>query len=77
VTRGCARSMQYSCHTGGMSETPEATPDDDAKERFRKALEDKKSRGGYGAQGSSADKSAAPGSSKKAGGKREFRRKSG
>ncbi len=60
-----------------MSETPDATPEDDAKERFRKALDEKKSRGGYGAQSGSADKGGASGSSKKAGGKREFRRKSG
>jgi hypothetical protein len=59
------------------TEESDTTLEDDPKERFRQALEDKKSRGGYSGQGSSTEKGAAAGSSKKAGGKREFRRKSG
>jgi len=60
-----------------MSTTPETPQEDDPKERFRQALEEKKSRGGYTGQGGTAEKTNAAGSSKKAGGKREFRRKSG
>jgi membrane-associated protein len=63
-----------------MAESPSddsPAPSDDPKERYRQALEQKKQRGGYGSAGSSASDGSAKGSSAKAGGKREFRRKSG
>ena len=59
--------------------TPAAdtTPAADAKERYRQALEQKNERGGHGASGASGGSTSAKGTSAKAGGKREFRRKSG
>ncbi len=52
-------------------------PVDDPKERYREALERKKAQSGHHGQGQSSGNAAAKGSSAKAGGKREFRRKSG
>jgi len=50
---------------------------DDSREKFHQALEAKKARGGHrGAEGG-GDSGGTKGSSAKAGGKREFRRKSG
>ncbi|MFZ9987996.1 MAG: DUF5302 domain-containing protein [Candidatus Nanopelagicales bacterium] len=61
-----------------MSEdTPDQEPADDPKERFRQALERKNAQGGHRGQGQSSSGTNAKGSSAKAGGKREFRRKSG
>lgn len=50
---------------------------EDPKERYRQALERKKAQGGHHGQSHTASGSAAKGSTAKAGGKREFRRKSG
>lgn len=55
--------------------TPEAS--DDPKERFRQALEAKKHRGAHGGTGPSSADAGSKGSSTAAGGRREFRRKSG
>ena len=55
----------------------DTTPAEDAKERYRQALEQKNERGGHGASGASGGSTSAKGTSAKAGGKREFRRKSG
>ena len=58
--------------------TPDSTePSDDPKEKFRQALEKKKNKSGYGSESNVSSGSAAHGTSGKAGGKREFRRKSG
>lgn len=55
-----------------------ATPaSDDPKEKFRQALESKKKKSGYGSESHATGSSPAHGTSGKAGGKREFRRKSG
>jgi hypothetical protein len=58
-------------------ETTEASQPDDPKERYRQALERKKAQGGHQGHGQTSTNSSAKGSSAKAGGKREFRRKSG
>lgn len=59
-------------------ETPtDQAPPDDAKERYRQALERKKAQGGHQGHGQGSAGPSAKGSSAKAGGKREFRRKSG
>ena len=50
---------------------------DDPKERFRQALEAKKHRGSRGGSGPSSGDAGSKGSSIAAGGRREFRRKSG
>lgn len=50
---------------------------DDPKERFRQALEAKKHRGGHSGTGPSSGDGGSKGSSTAAGGRREFRRKSG
>lgn len=67
--------------TEGMSKAPVAASDDaasdDPKERFRQALEAKKHRGAHGGQGPAASGPGTKGSSTAAGGRREFRRKSG
>ena len=52
-------------------------PSDDPKERYRQALERKKAQGGHQGHGQASSSNSAKGSSAKAGGKREFRRKSG
>jgi hypothetical protein len=52
-------------------------PSDDPKERYRQALERKKTQGGHQGHGQSTSSGSKKGSSAKAGGKREFRRKSG
>jgi hypothetical protein len=52
-------------------------PADDPKERYRQALERKKAQSGHHGQGQASGNATAKGSSAKAGGKREFRRKSG
>ena len=52
-------------------------PSDDPKERYRQALERKKAQGGHQGQGQSSSGGSSKGSSAKAGGTREFRRKSG
>jgi hypothetical protein len=58
-------------------ETPQDAPADDAKERYRQALERKKAQGGHQGHSQASSSGSAKGSSAKAGGKREFRRKSG
>jgi hypothetical protein len=64
------------CHTSAMSEDNQPDPDD-PREKFRQALDAKKAKGGHrGAEGG-GESGGAKGSSQKAGGKREFRRKSG
>ena len=50
---------------------------DDPKEMFRHALEQKKRKSGFGSEAHLTGGSPAHGKSAKAGGKREFRRKSG
>lgn len=60
-------------------DTP-ASPDPDSadpKERYRQALERKNAKGGHQGHGQATSNSSSKGSSAKAGGKREFRRKSG
>lgn len=58
--------------------TENSEPDpDDPREKFRQALEAKKAKGGHRGTEGGGDSSSAKGSSAKAGGKREFRRKSG
>lgn len=57
---------------------PAAVPSsDDPKERFRQALEAKKHRGGHSGSGPASGDGGTKGSSTAAGGRREFRRKSG
>lgn len=65
--------------TGAMADDKDipATDSDDPKERYRQALERKKAQGGHQGQGQSSSGGSSKGSSAKAGGKREFRRKSG
>ena len=63
-------------HTCRMADES-ATPADDPKEKYRQALERKKAQGGHQGGGQASSASSAKGSSAKAGGKREFRRKSG
>jgi hypothetical protein len=73
-----SRSRTGGWHTGDMAdETSKDAPADDSKERYRQALERKKSQGGHAGHGQSSATGASKGSSAKAGGKREFRRKSG
>ena len=57
-------------------EVPQPDPDD-AREKFRQALEAKKAKGGHRGAGAAGDAGSAKGSSQRSGGKREFRRKSG
>ena len=60
-------------------DTP-ASPDPDSadpKERYRQALERKNAKGGHQGHGQATSNASSKGSSAKAGGKREFRRKSG
>ena len=60
------------------SDTPAPDmPSDDPKERYRQALERKKAQGGHHGHSQGSSSSSSKGSSAKAGGKREFRRKSG
>lgn len=67
--------------TGAMADDTDKpatdTPSDDPKERYRQALERKKAQGGHQGHGQAASGGSTKGSSAKAGGKREFRRKSG
>ncbi len=66
--------------TDGMAKTEStpSTPDpNDPRERFRLALEAKKSKGGYGAAASDSGSASGKDHSNRTGGKREFRRKSG
>lgn len=62
-----------------MAKPPAQTPDpmDEQKQRMKAALEAKKGRGGYGSAGAESEKSSAKNQASRAGGKREFRRKSG
>ena len=58
--------------------TEDATPDpDDPREKFRQALAAKKAKGGHRGTEDTGDGGNSKGSSQRAGGKREFRRKSG
>jgi len=50
---------------------------DEQKQRMKAALEAKKGRGGFGSAGADSEKSSAKNQASRAGGKREFRRKSG
>ena len=59
------------------TDTSSQAGSDDPKERYRQALERKKAQGGHQGHGQSSSSGSAKGSSSKAGGKREFRRKSG
>ena len=59
-----------------VSESPAATSDD-TKDRYRQALEAKKSKPGYSGGSGQGGSGQGKGSSARAGGKREFRRKSG
>lgn len=61
----------------GGSASADAPASDDPKERYRQALERKKAQGGHQGHGQASSGTSAKGSSSKAGGKREFRRKSG
>ena len=55
----------------------ETVGSDDAKERFRKALDAKNAKSNRGQSGDTQDAKAQKGSSSREGGQREFRRKSG
>lgn len=66
--------MATSNEPENAAETPAS---DDPKEQYKRALEQKKNRTGYGSQSQKGSSSGGGGSSAKAGGKREFRRKSG
>lgn len=59
------------------TDAPPPEGSDDPKERYRQALERKKAQGGHQGHGQASSGGSAKGSSAKAGGKREFRRKSG
>ncbi|MEI8262086.1 MAG: DUF5302 family protein [Actinomycetes bacterium] len=62
-----------------MATTP-AEPSDskaDQKQRMKAALDAKKGRSGFGSSGGDATKASAKNQASRAGGKREFRRKSG
>lgn len=70
--------------TSAAARTPSAKegatqvdPTEDSREKFRQALEAKKSKGGYGNEAHLSGSSKGKGQAGKAGGKREFRRKSG
>jgi len=56
---------------------PERFHSDDPKEMFRHALEQKKKKSGFGSEAHLSGGNTKAGKSSKAGGKREFRRKSG
>ncbi len=56
---------------------PERFHSDDPKEMFRHALEQKKRKSGFGSEAHLSGGTTKAGKSGKAGGKREFRRKSG
>lgn len=56
---------------------PERFHSDDPKEMFRHALEQKKKKSGFGSEAHLSGGNTKAGKSAKAGGKREFRRKSG
>jgi hypothetical protein len=56
---------------------PERFHSDDPKEMFRHALEQKKRKSGFGSEAHLSGGTTTTGKSGKAGGKREFRRKSG
>lgn len=58
------------------AEDAKTPPADDMKERYRQALEAKKHKGGHGESHTSGG-GGSKGDSHAAGGKREFRRKSG
>ncbi|MFY9330217.1 MAG: DUF5302 domain-containing protein [Candidatus Nanopelagicales bacterium] len=65
-----------------MATTPEDTESapteaDEAKERYRQALEAKKAKGNQAGNNAGQDVKGAKGSSSRVGGQREFRRKSG
>lgn len=65
-----------------MSTPSESTPapesaTDESKDKFLAALEAKKGKTGYGSENHATGGGSAKGKSAKAGGKREFRRKSG
>ncbi len=55
----------------------ETVGSDDAKERFRKALDAKNAKSNRGQSGDTQDAQSKKGSSSREGGQREFRRKSG
>lgn len=61
-----------------MSTTPKPNEaSDEAKDKYLAALEAKKHKSGYGSESHANGGGSAKGQSAKAGGKREFRRKSG
>jgi len=60
-----------------MAKKEQPPASEDPKARFRQALEAKKQRGGHSGAGPASDGSGSKGSSTAAGGRREFRRKSG
>lgn len=64
------------CQTAGMSNSPAADPND-PRERFKAALDAKKSKGGHRGTEPMSTSGKAKESSGAAGGKKEFRRKSG
>ncbi len=71
-----SRLSTIRCQTAGMSNSPSADPND-PRERFKAALEAKKSKGGHRGTEPMSTSGKAKESSGAAGGKKEFRRKSG
>ncbi len=60
-----------------MATTESQTGNDDQRDRFKAALDAKKSKGGHAGSAHGADGGHPKGHSSREGGKREFRRKSG
>ncbi|MEY4136308.1 MAG: hypothetical protein RL205_436 [Actinomycetota bacterium] len=65
------------CETVSMATTPAAADPNDPRERFKAALDAKKSKGGHRGTEPMTSNGKAKESSSAAGGKKEFRRKSG
>ena len=70
------REFDFRCHTGAMATTPEADPND-PRERYKAALDAKKNKGGHRGTDPMSSSGKAKETSGAAGGKKEFRRKSG
>ena len=78
----CSLRAPCGARLGGMATEPkDSAPSDETEagpvDPFKAALEAKKNRGAYGPGANASGGGSKSGSSAKAGGKREFRRKSG
>lgn len=78
-TSGCALSGRIltSARLADVADEKDTPDPDDQKARMKAALEAKKNRGGFGSAGGSSSTSKGKAEGSRAGGKREFRRKSG